>query len=254
MLRRMPNKLYIVHGSHPCNTVMRALDLKSIPYKVVELPPPMHAPVQRVIFGKRTVPGLKLEGGEKVIGSRAILRRLDELAPDPALLPSDPDARAAVLRAEEWGDEVLQPIARRVLWPALKRRPEAIATYLEGSRLPPIPGPVLKLMAPGMTSVEMKMNAADEGAVRADLQALPGHLDRVDGWIAEGVLGGEQPNAADLQIAATLRLLMTVGDLHPLIAGRPAGELALRHFPDVKGGVPAGTYPPDWLPSVPAAA
>ncbi|MBA3327272.1 MAG: glutathione S-transferase family protein, partial [Solirubrobacterales bacterium] len=250
----MPNKVYIVYGSHPCNTVLRALDLKSVPYKVVELPPPMHAPVQQLMFGKRTVPGLKLEGGEKIVGSRAILRRLDELAPEPALLPADTGARAAVLRAEEWGDEVLQPIARRLLWPALKRRPEAIPSYQEGSRLPPVPGPVLKLLAPGIARIEIAMNDASEGAVRADLQALPGHLDRVDAWIAEGVMGGEQPNAADLQIAPTLGLLMTIGDVRPLIAGRPAGELARRHFPDVKGAVPAGAYPPGWLPTVPAAA
>jgi glutathione S-transferase len=249
----MAHKLHIVHGSHPCNTVMRALELKGIPYKVVELPPPLHAPVQRIVFGRRTVPGMKFEDGTKVVGSRAILRRLDELAPEPPLLPAEAGARADVLRAEEWGDEVLQPIARRVLWPALKRRPAAMASYLEGSRLPPIPGPVLRAMAPGMTRIEIKMNQAQEGAVRADLRALPGHLDRVDGWIADGTLGGPAPNAADLQIAATLRLLMTVGDLRPLFEGRPAAELARRHFPDVKGDVPAGVYPADWLPGAPAA-
>jgi hypothetical protein len=33
--------------------------------------------------------------------------------------------------------------------------------------------------------------------VRRDLAALPGILQRIDDWIAEGVIGGEQPNAAD---------------------------------------------------------
>ena len=84
--------------------------------------------------------------------------------------------------------------------------------------------------------------------MRADLRALPGHLDRVDGWIADGVLGGEPPNRADLQIAPTVRLLMTIGDVRPLIDGRPAAQHALALFPDVPGHVPAGVYPPDWLP------
>ena len=35
---------------------------------------------------------------------------------------------------------------------------------------------------------------------RADIAALPGQLDRVDGWIADGLIGGDEPNAADLQI------------------------------------------------------
>ena len=75
----MPAKLYAVNGSHPCDTVERALQLKGVAYKVVELPPPAHALVMRALFGERTVPALKLESGEKVQGSRAILARLDEL-------------------------------------------------------------------------------------------------------------------------------------------------------------------------------
>ena len=85
----MPAKLYVVHGSHPCATVQRALDMKAVPYEVVELLPPMHAALQRVRFGSRTVPGLTLESGEKLSGSRMIVRRLEELAPEPPLFPTD---------------------------------------------------------------------------------------------------------------------------------------------------------------------
>jgi glutathione S-transferase len=213
----------------------------------VELPPPLHAPIQQVLFGARTVPGVRFDGGEKLSGSRAILARLDELEPDPPLLPADPQARAEVLRAEEWGDEVLQPIARRLLWPALNRRPDALASYSEGSKLP-APAPLLRLMAPLATRAEMRLNKATEGAVRADLRALPGHLDRVDGWIASGVLGAQPPNRADLQIAPTVRLLMTIGDVRPLIAGRAAARHALEVSPHLAGDVPPGVYPAEWLP------
>ena len=131
----MPAKLYVVHGSHPCATVQRALDMKAVPYKVVELLPPMHAALQRVRFGSRTVPGLTLESGEKISGSRAIIRRLEELAPEPPLFPADPDARVAVDRAEEWGDEVYQPIARRLLWGALRRERDARALRVGHERV-----------------------------------------------------------------------------------------------------------------------
>ena len=60
-------------------------------------------------------------------------------------------------------------------------------------------------------------------------------LQRIDDWIAEGVLGGEQLNAADLQIGTSLRLLMTLDDLAPALEQRPAGELALRVAPDYPG-------------------
>lgn len=248
----MDIKLFVVHGSHPCVTVETALQLKGLPYRTVELPPPMHAPIQRVLFGKRTVPGIRIDG-ERISGSRAILRRLDELAPEPPLLPVDPEERSRVLAAEAWGDDVLQPIARRLLWPALKRAPKAAPSYSEGSKLP-LPAALLRAMVPAIARVEIALNKASDEAARADLRALPGYLDTIDGWIAEGVLGGERPNAADLQIAPTLRLLMTLGDLRPLIEPRPAGQLALRLYPKAPGSVPAGTLPADWLPLTPAAA
>ena len=82
----MPARLYVVHGSHPCAAAARAMDMKGFAYDVVELLPPLHAALQRVRFGVRTVPGLVLESGEKLSGSRTIMRRLEELAPEPALL------------------------------------------------------------------------------------------------------------------------------------------------------------------------
>ena len=94
----------------------------------------------------------------------------------------------------------------------------------------------------------MKANGASDGTYPEDLRNLPSLLDRVDGWIADGVLGGEQLNAADLQIASSLRLLMVLGDLRPLIEPRPAGALALRIFPDFPGDVPAGIIPAELLP------
>ena len=194
------------------------------------------------------MPGLKLDGGEKVINSRAILRKLDELVADPPLLPADADARAAVLEAERWGEEVLQALARRLVWVALKRRPGAIPTYQQASRLPRLPRPVVKLVAPAVIAIERRLNDAGDASTRADLRALPGHLDRVDAWIGDGTLAGaEQPNAADLQIGSSLRLLTTLGDLRPMLAGRPAETLATTLFADFPGGVPAGAYPPDWL-------
>jgi glutathione S-transferase len=249
------HKLYVVQSSHPCEAVKRALELKAMPYRTVELLIPTHAPIMRVLFGERTVPALKLAGGERVQGSRAILRRLDELVRDPPLLPAGGAAREAVLAAESWGEETLQPLARRAVWSALRHRPAAILSFQEASKLPRLPAPVVRAVAPAVTRIETAMNRAQDDAVRADLAALPAHLDRVDAWIADGVLGGASPNAGDLQIASSLRLLMTLGDVRPLLAGRPGEALALRLFGDFPGDVPAGAFPAGWLPErAPAAA
>jgi glutathione S-transferase len=242
----MPASLFVVHGSHPCATVQRALELKGIEHRIGELPPAGHAPVVKVLFGRRTVPALRLEDGERLTGSREILRRLDELVPSPALLPDEPAARERVLAAEAWGDDVLQPVARRVLWHALDHSPTAIPTFQEHSALP-LPAAIRPLLTPAIVALEWRMNGITDAGVRADLQDLPRQLDRIDAWLQDGTLGGPQTNAADLQIAATLRLLMTMEDLDVPFRARPAGTLALRVFPEWDGRVPAGAFPEEWL-------
>jgi glutathione S-transferase len=57
-------KLHVVHGSHPCAAVARALEIKGLDDQVVELPPPLRAAVQRVRFGSRTLPAIRLESGD----------------------------------------------------------------------------------------------------------------------------------------------------------------------------------------------
>jgi hypothetical protein len=66
------------------------------------------------------------------------------------------------------------------------------------------------------------------------------------------VLGGGSPNAADLQIASTSRLLLTIGDVVPLFDGHPAREHALAVFPAAGGSVPPGVLPPAWVRSAAA--
>jgi glutathione S-transferase len=243
-----PVKLYVVNGSHPCAAVQRAMELKGIDYKIVEFPPPMHAPIMRMRFGTRTVPAIRFDG-QKLSGSRSIMRKLDELVPDPPMLPADAAARARVEEAERWGDEVFQPIGRRVIWPAMQRNPKAAPSYTAGSKIP-LPGFMVTMSMPLIARVERRMNKASEDALQADLQALPGYADRIDAWIADGTMGADPPNAADLQIFPTVALLMTIEDVRPIFEGRPVGDHAQRHFgAQFTGRMPAGTLPAAWLPT-----
>lgn len=234
--------LYVVPSSHPCAAVARALELKGIPYRTFELPPGLHAVHQQLRFGRRTVPALKM-GRLTTSGSREIMRALDIVRPEPPLLPPDTERRTRVLEAEEWGDQVLQAAARRIIWAALPHDPEAATSYLADAKLP-MPQGLARRMIPGVAVVERKLNGITPERTQADLAALPGWLDRVDAWLADGTLGAETPNAADLQIASSVRLLATLEDLAPVLAGRPALEHAHRLFPHWAGRTPAGSLPP----------
>ena len=244
--------LYAIPASHPSATVERALRLKGLPYRRVELIPVAHKAVVRARFGETTVPALAFPDGRRLAGSRTILRALEEHA--PSLLPAERDARRLAERAEEWGDQVLQPLARRVVWAAVVRRAEVMDAYSASAELP-VPRAIARLSAPLVARAARAVNHASDLNVRADLAHLGHHLDRVDGWIADGVLGGEAPNVGDLQIAPSLALLASVEDLAPVFAGRPAPELARRWFPDYpEGSVPAGTLPAAWLSEAASAS
>jgi glutathione S-transferase len=238
--------LYATPASHPCAVAERALQLKGLDYRRVDQIPVVHRLLQRRRFGIWTVPGVAFDDGTRVGGSRAIIRALDERAPEPPLLPADGAERARMKRAEEWGEQVLQPIARRIALTVLSRAPRSAASYLDGTRLP-LPAAVVRPVAALMPKLSRRVNRVADAEVRADLLALPTHLARVDGWIEDGTLGGETVNAADLQIGASLRLLLTFDDLAPALDARPAGALARRVMPVYAGRVPAGALPSAWL-------
>src|SRR4051812_14122676 len=236
---------HVLPPSHPCQTVEAALRLKGLEYEKVELQAGPHPEEMERVYGegRRTVPGLLIDG-EPVHGSNAILLRLEELAPEPSLYP----ARLAeeVRRAAQWGDEELQDLGRRLPWGALHFRPESLGTLGGGGPLDPAGTD----HAIRYVRASWKYHNISAARLGEDLAALPAKLDRVDAYVADGLLAGAAPNAADLQIGATLSVLLCVGDVRPLIEGRPAEQVARRWFPDRPGLVPAGAFPASWLPGV----
>jgi glutathione S-transferase len=238
--------LYAIEPSHPANAARLMLEHKGIRYRHVDLVPGSHAALVRAAgFPRGTVPALRLEG-RKVQGSRAISRALDEAQPEPPLFPPDPGARAAVEDAERWGDEELQDVPRFVTrWLTMDRPEMRVHMATEAG----IPAPRLlgAANAPVARYFARKVGADDPDRVRALLASLPDKLDHIDELIAAGVIGGAVPNAADFQIGATVRVLLTFDDLRPFIQGRPAAELATRLLPDYPTTVPAGMVPAEWL-------
>jgi len=237
--------LYSLPGSHPARTTKAMLEFKGIEYRTIDLLPVLHKGILRAVgFPGTTVPALKF-AGEKLQNSVDIARALDRLVPEPPLLPADEEARRKVLIAEAFGEAELQHAVRQILWNAVRRQPRAIATFLEGSNLPLPPAVAARTSGPIIIG-EYKLNDATDENVRNALAAMPGWLDRLDAWIEEGVLGGETPNAADFQIATSIRLATTLQDLRPFIEERPIGGVSRRIVPVYAGDVPPA-LPPEWL-------
>jgi glutathione S-transferase len=202
-------------------------------------------------FRGGTVPALKLDG-QRIQGSRQIARVLDERWPEPPLFPGDAALRARVEEAEQWGDEQLQPIPRRLFRYGVARNPELRQWVVRAQRLP-MPALTAQAIRPAVEwyvrTVEADGRRATEAGVRADLAALPELLDRVDRLLVDGTLTVDPPNAATLQIMPTIKLLGGFADLADLVASRACAEPARDLFPHYRTELPP-FLDPAWLEPV----
>ncbi|HEX2161388.1 MAG TPA: glutathione S-transferase N-terminal domain-containing protein [Thermoleophilaceae bacterium] len=235
--------LHAVPFSHPCLAVQAVLDRHGLEYEKVDLVSGPHADEIERIYGegKRTVPGLLVDD-EPVHGTTAIFEKLDELVDDADLYPA---AVAAAIREAERGiAEDLQTTARNLVFGALHFRPEALGTFAGTGPLDP---------AGTDFAIRMVRGAWRYIGISAELLAttlseLPEQLDIVDELIEGGVAGGDDPTAVDFQLGSSLHLLLQIGDVRPLIEGRPAGALVDRWFEPGPADIPAGAFPAGWVP------
>jgi glutathione S-transferase len=246
--------LYGIPASHPCAAIELALRLKGVDYRRVDIPPLAAKAVMWRKFGRLTVPGIEFGDGERVHGSRAILRALEHRAPDPPLLPADGRDRRVVEEAERWGDEVLQDAARWISQYAIVRRPDAAKSFLAGSSLPDLPGAVTAASSRATFRAEIATVGPGVDGVERRVRELPALLDNADELIAAGTIGGDPPNAADLQIGASVALLMKLADLRPAVESRPCAEIARRLFTSYPGEIPRNALPHEWLRASAASA
>lgn len=241
----MKVRLYTIPGSHPGMSARLMLERKGLDYQRVDLMPVISKGVLRARrFPAATVPAIEIDG-RRVQGSIEIARELDRIRPEPPLYPSEAGERASVEEAERFGDAELQHPIRQIIWWGLKQDASPMRSYLAGARLGIPIGLAVRTAAP-IVALAARFNEASDENVRRDLAALPGLLDRVDGFIESGAVGGPEPNAADFQIASSLALAMTMDDLRPLIESRPSGGLVKRVVPSFPGEMPP-VLPPEWL-------
>ncbi len=216
------------------------MQFKGLEYERIDFKPGEHVPKMQEIYGEGnyTVPGMLFDG-EPIHGSVAIMQRLEAVAPEPTLYPSE-----EVREAEIWGDEQLQPLGRSLAWGALHFRPEALGTYAGGEPLDG-PGTDFAIKYVHGSWIYHKITAE---RLHEDLAGLPPKLAHVEDLGARGLLGDESPTAAGLQIGATIRVLLTLGDLHPLLSGSAGERCARKFFPPHPGRMPAGAFPAGWVP------
>jgi glutathione S-transferase len=99
-------RLYFFAGSCAAQTTRLELEYKGLAHELVYLLPVAHGFILGIRgFPRQSVPALEIDR-PKLSGTRVISRALDELQPEPALFPADPERRAAVEEAERWGEDL----------------------------------------------------------------------------------------------------------------------------------------------------
>jgi glutathione S-transferase len=241
----------VIPGSHACRSAILMLEHKQVPYRRVDFVTLTHpiavrlrgfggSPERRIVGTRRpfpvrsgdflgTVPALAA-GAERLSSNREIARFLDDRHPERPLLPADPEQRRAVEEVERWANDTLQMAARRIVLAAHDQ--SALSRSAADGRM----GYLLyrralarRLVIPALGRFVF---AVDRAAQRDPLADLPAMLDRIDSWIADGVLCGAQLNAAAFMVAPSLALILYRPDAPPLFEGRPALELVDRLLPE----------------------
>ncbi len=132
-------KLYSYFRSSAAYRVRIALNLKNLPYDMVSIHLTkdggrQRTPEFRAVNPQMRVPALKLSGGEVLTQSLAIIEYLDEIQPEPPLLPAGAIERAKVRAIAQMVACDIHPLNNLVALQYLKRnlnheQPEIDAWY-----------------------------------------------------------------------------------------------------------------------------
>lgn len=237
-----PVTLHVVPLSHPCMTARAGLEHKGLEFEEIMLQSGNQDGVLEGIYGegKTTVPGIVV-GDEPVHTSVEILRFLEKEVPENPLYPEA--IAAEVQEAEVWGDEYFQDVARRLPFGALHFRPGSMGTFAGAGELD---APGTDFAAKSLRGIWKYMRLTPSQLME-DLARIDETLERIEAYASAGIVDGDEPTAADFQIAASARVLLTVGDLLPALDGTAAERIALRCFPEYEGAIPSGAFPPNWI-------
>ena len=201
--------LWHIPISHYNEKARWALDWKGIEHTKRAPTPGAHMAVALWLTRGRhgTFPGLQIDG--RTIGdSSASIAALDEIQPEPRLIPLEPRERARALELEEFFDEELGPHLRRSVFHDVLPHTD-YASALMTTDCSPLVRTMYRAVFPALRPVfRMDMRIDDAGAQLGRAKIVTA-LDRIEAELQpSGYLVGEHFSVADLTAAALLSPLV----------------------------------------------
>jgi glutathione S-transferase len=220
-------RLYQFEISPFCDKIRRILHVKRQPYEVVEVP--LHQSFRRIPkvnpIGK--LPCLEHDG-RRIADSTDIALHLEEVFPDPPLLPKSPRERALCHVLEDWADESLYfyEMTLRFTVPANARRfvPELLAHD------PPWLRRILAPVVPPMLRRLTRSQGVGRKPREMQIRDVERHVEALDALVGEGGwLVGPGLTLADIAVFVQLRCIAATGEGESAVARWPrVGEWLTR--------------------------
>jgi glutathione S-transferase len=216
----MEAKLFGSRLSPFVEKVARALQLKGIAFTLV--PPKSPTDFKRWNAQTRKMPVVEIDG-RRVFDSTLILRRLDQLVPEPPLFDRDAGIAARQRFLEDWSDESLYWYVMALRW--ADANAEATTTQVLGS----IPAPAaLRPVLRVLVRRQFRSQALGQGLARLPLETIVDELgrrfDELLVWLGDRpYFFADRPSAADLALFGQLNGLQSgpTPQAERLVAERP---------------------------------
>ncbi len=229
----MTIKVYGTRLSPFVEKVVRGLQLKKLDYQLIEPKTPMDLAKANPTTGK--MPVVEIDG-ERIYDSTFILRRLDELEPNPPLLSDDAMTAANQRQLEDWADEALYWYTMAFRW--TERNGRRTANQILASApaiLRTLLVPLVKRKIGGMAKAQ-GMGRLPEDVLEREYAGRLEDLERLLG--NRDFFYGDRPSVADLAVYG--QLSMGDNDVTPetrqAIRARPKLVEYLKRVEQATGG------------------
>ena len=202
--------------------VARALQMKGIDATTVDIKGPNDLKRWNPTTGK--MPVLEIDG-EKLIDSTLIVRRLDEIVPEPPLLSRDPEIAAKQRFVEDWSDESLYWYVMALRWSP--ENSKATVAQL-AAFLPALLRPLASIVFPRQIGSLSRAQGLGRLPMTIVLDELGRRFDELCVMLGERpFFFGDQVSVADLAVFGQLSTLRSgptpqgarLLDAHPALAG-----------------------------------
>ena len=200
---------YQIPISHFCEKVHWALDFKGLPYQSVSVTPFTRRELASISESKQ-VPMIR-HGEQVVCESSAIVTYLDEICPQPPLVPEKEPERRECLEIERIADQEIGPATRRLAYDTLTSDRALFKRILLPKRgaarlLNPVKGPLMAISLKWHFGISRKSCAHDRISLSRRIASLQ---ERLDG---RGHFVGDRLTIADISVASLLCPLEIVKD------------------------------------------